>query len=282
MGNRLVYGNYVDGYNIEEALAYSLDVISENITYLELPYDLNDGATYSIDSTETVVSNNSTVTIDLDGVDLVDGSLFSMSFSLQHESFSGYADYDNPPDSSAPYNEFQNDFIFTLRRNYSSVYDLATSSEFIDAIYTHQPFGEPGTSLTDMFNNSLVAKGVFPPFTEPWTKVGTGIVGIDGGFTITATPSGTTITIQVPAVEFQIEDPDNLGTYFYAYEYFNNSTFSSAFSKIGARQSLHSNRDYEVAIVYMDEYNRSSTALVDTFNTVFIFVGQPILKLKPC
>jgi len=270
MGNRLIYGNYVDGYDIDYPLDYSLDVISENISYLELPYDLNDGSTYSIDPTESVISNNSTVTIDLDGVDLVEGSLFSMSFSLQHEIFSGYADYDNPPDSPAPYNEFQYDFIFTLRRNYTSVYDLATSTEFVNAIYTHQPFGEPGTSLTDMFNNALVAKGVFPPFTESWDKVGTGIVGIDGGFTITATPSGTTITIQSPAIEFKIEDPDNLGTYFYAYEYFNNSTFLTSFSKVGARQSLHSNRDYEVAIVYMDEYNRSSTALVDTFNTVFI------------
>ena len=270
MGNRLIYGNYVDGYDIDYPSDYSLNVISENIKYLEIPYDLNDGSVYAIDPTEAVVSNNSTVTIDLDGVDLVEGSLLSMSFSLQHESFSGYADYDNPPDSSAPYNEFEYDLIFTLRRNYSSVYDLATSTEFVNAIYTHQPFGDPGTSLTDIFNNSIVAKGVFPPFTEPWTKVGTGVVGIDGGFTITATPSGSTITIQSPAIEFKIEDPDNLGSYFYAYEYFNNSTFSSAFSKIGARQSLHSNRDYEVAVVYMDEYNRSSTALVDTFNTVFL------------
>ncbi|MFY8169779.1 MAG: hypothetical protein ACOVK2_01545, partial [Candidatus Fonsibacter sp.] len=104
MGNRLIYGNYVDGYDIDYPLDYSLDVISENINYLELPYDLNDGSTYSIDPTDDVVSNNSTVTIDLDGVDLVEGSLFSMSFSLQHELFSGYADYDNPPDSPAPYN----------------------------------------------------------------------------------------------------------------------------------------------------------------------------------
>jgi len=269
MGNRLVYGNYIDGYNIEDPLDYTLDLITENINFLEVPYEITDGPTYTIDSTESVISNNSTVTIDLDGVELVEGSLFSMGFSLLHESFSGYADYDNPPDEPAPYNEFQQDFLFSLRRNYSSVYDLATSPEFVDAIYTHVPFGGTGTSLTDMFNNSIVAKGAFPPF-DSWDAVGSGIVGVDGGFTITATPSGTTITIQVPAVKFTTEDPANPGTYLYAYEYFNNSTFGASFTKIGARQSLHSNRDYEVAIVYMDEYNRSSTALVDTFNTVFI------------
>ena len=42
------------------------------------------------------------------------------------------------------------------------------------------------------------------------------------------------------------------------------------YSKDASKQSLHSNRDYEIAIVYMDEYGRSSTALVDTDNTVFI------------
>ena len=32
--------------------------------------------------------------------------------------------------------------------------------------------------------------------------------------------------------------------------------------------SLHSNRGYEVGIIYMDDYNRASTALVSTNNTV--------------
>ena len=35
-------------------------------------------------------------------------------------------------------------------------------------------------------------------------------------------------------------------------------------------RSLHSNRDYEVGLVYMDDYGRASTALVSSQNTVFI------------
>jgi len=35
-------------------------------------------------------------------------------------------------------------------------------------------------------------------------------------------------------------------------------------------RSLHSNRDYDVGIVYLDEYNRSSTVLVSRANTVYI------------
>jgi len=271
MGNRLIYGNYVDGYDIDTTLDYSLNVINETIGYLELPYEITDGVQYTIDPDNIITSENSAVSVDLTGVELIEGSLFSMTFSLLHEKFSGYADYDNPPTEPAPQNEFQNNFVFTLRRNYTSVYDLATSDEFVNAIYTHEPYADScdGFSVTDQFNCSIVAKGAYPPFGA-WQDIASGITGIDGGFIITSSPGSNIIQVQVPAVKFEVEDPDNAGTYFYAYEYFNNSTFSSAFSKIGARRSLHSNRDYEVGVVYMDDYLRSSTALVDTMNTVFI------------
>ena len=55
-----------------------------------------------------------------------------------------------------------------------------------------------------------------------------------------------------------------------AYEYISAIDGVGLYSKDASKQSLHSNRDYEIAIVYMDEYGRSSTALVDTDNTVFI------------
>ena len=35
-------------------------------------------------------------------------------------------------------------------------------------------------------------------------------------------------------------------------------------------KSLHSNRDYEVGIVYMDSYKRATTALASRYNTVFV------------
>jgi len=272
MGNRLVYGNYVDGYDIDTELDYSLEVINEVIGYVEVPYELVNGVNYTIDPTNSVTSENSAVTIDLTGIDLSEGSLFSMSFNLLHQSFSGYAGYNDPPDSVAPTNEFVYNFVFTLRRDYTSVYDLATSQEFLDAISTHEPYADcsNGFSVTDNFNCSIITKGIFPPFTTPWEEVGSGIYNSNGGFTITSSVGSDILQVQVPAVKFRIEDPDNLGTYFYAYEYFRNATFDSAFSKIGARQSLHSNRGYEVGIVYMDEYLRSTTVLVDTLNTVFI------------
>ena len=272
MGNRLIYGNYVDGYDIDTTLDYTLDVVSENINFSLVPFDLIDGVNYTIDPGTTVTSNNSAVTLDLTGLDLVEGSVLTMSFNLIHKSFSGYPTYNNPPSSPAPLNEFVQDYVFTLRRDYLSVYDLATSDEFLNSISNHVPYLEcgTGTSLTDLFNCSMVGKGVYPPFTTPWEDFDSGITAINQGFIVTATPGSNILQVQVPAVKFKNEDPDNPGTFFYAYEYFGNSVFSSTFYKIGARESLHSNRGYEVAIVYMDDNLRSSTALVNTANTVFI------------
>jgi hypothetical protein len=272
MGNRLVYGNYIDGYDIDTTLDYSLDVVNENINFSLIKYEIVDGLKYTIDPDNEVISNNSTIVLDLTGIELTEGSAFTMSFNLAHNSFSGYPTYNNPPSSPAPLNEFTNDYVFTLRRNYSSVYDLATSDEFVNSISNHQPYAScsSGTSLTDLFNCSMVAKGVYPPFTTPWEDVDSGVTGINGGFEITSSIGSNILQIQIPAIKIKNEDPGAPGTYFYAYEYFTNSTFSSTFYKIGARQSLHSNRGYEVAIVYMDDNLRSSTALVNTSNTVFI------------
>ena len=53
-------------------------------------------------------------------------------------------------------------------------------------------------------------------------------------------------------------------------EYFDIVTAEATYQEVGNTQSLHSDRDYEVGIIYMDEYNRASTALVSPNNTVHI------------
>ena len=62
------------------------------------------------------------------------------------------------------------------------------------------------------------------------------------------------------------------------YEYFNAVSAEGLYSLDGSKRSLHSNRDYEVGIVYMDEYGRSSTALVDTDNTIFVPCENSVTK----
>ena len=264
MGNRLMYGNYVDGYDIKDAdgneikLDYDLSLVSEEIGFSELPVTLNNGSNYSIDPSLSKTVNNAKFNIDLTGISLNAGSYLSISINLQHDSYSGDSSY-----TDAPQNSFEYDFIFNIQKDYSSVYELANSQEFIDAISTHEPYADAcsGTSLTDFFNCSLVAK-------SGWSEVGTGIFNADGSFLISSSLTSDIISIQIPAIKFSFESSP--GVFVYAYEYLSNAITSATFSELGSKQSLHSNRDFEVAIVYMDEYGRSSTALVDTNNTVFV------------
>ena len=262
MGNRLIYGNYVDGYNIDDPVNYSLDLVVEDIAYKVNTVEYSNGVNYTIDPLDTKTIEYSKIDIDLTGAVLANGSFLTISFNLVHSSFGGSTLYtaDNPP-----LNNFSNDFVFSFQRDYVSVNDLATSQEFIDAIYTHKPYINAcsGFSITDLFNCSIVSE-------TGWSEVGSGITNINGGFTIMSSVGSNTIQIQAPAVKFTIEDPLNPGIFLFAYEYFLNSLTQSTFSLTGAKRSLHSNRDYEVAVVYMDEYNRSSTALVNTNNTIFI------------
>ena len=264
MGNRLMYGNYVDGYNISDSngnpidVNYDLDLMTEVIGFEELPVDLTNGTQYTIDSSNSKTINNSQFNIDLTGISLTSGSYISININLQHDSYSGDSSY-----TDAPFNSFEYDFIFNIQKDYGSVYELATSQEFIDAVSTHELYVNScsGTSLTDMFNCQIVTK-------SGWNEVGTGILNDTGSFTISSSLGSNIIGIQIPAIKFSYETSP--GVFVYAYEYLSNAVTSASFSKIGAKQSLHSNRDYEVAIVYMDEYGRSSTALVDTNNTVFV------------
>ena len=55
------------------------------------------------------------------------------------------------------------------------------------------------------------------------------------------------------------------------YEYFQLKRAQVSFTQEADRSSsLHSNRDYEVGIVYLDEYARASSVLVSEYNTAYI------------
>jgi hypothetical protein len=54
------------------------------------------------------------------------------------------------------------------------------------------------------------------------------------------------------------------------YEYYQITFAEAAYANIADSKSLHSDRDYEIGIVYMDDYNRSSTALVSENNSIHV------------
>ena len=259
IGNRIMYGNYVDGHNIDTILDYNLELINEDIGLDVIPSDSSDGVAYSSTGGGTI--QNSAIELDFTGLELVEGGSMFIDFNVQHSSFGGDASY---VDGSESTNNFTDSFEFVFPRDYTSLGDLVTDPEFLNAIALTDTVGFPttvtdGYSLSDLFYSNITLHG-----SGNWKISGGGVTTSPEGFKVTSTTNK--LIIQVPAVIY--EDTTNPGTF--AYEYFSMSSTNGSIVKISDTKSLHSNRDYEVGIVYLDEYNRASTALVCNNNTVYV------------
>ena len=276
MGNRMMYGNYIEGYDLIDKngsavmFEYTTTLITENIGIQTIPDSLASG-TYNIDpSSLGEVVPDSVVYIDLAGIPLIAGSSITLQLSFQHVSFTGGAPF--PVETT---DIFDLDFTFFLTINYPSVYALATSPEFTQAIgtaanikpvYSAVPGAETscdGTTFTDQFNCLI------PTNLDAFTKVGSGINGVSEPFKIITTPSSASIGLQIPSMKYVLPAPPTAPTQT-VYEYYESIFTFAQYQKIATPSSLHSNRGYEVGIVYMDDFNRGTTALVSLNNTVFV------------
>ena len=270
MGNRLMYGNYVEGYDLIDhnglpvSLEYQTSLATEIIGETEI-LDSTSTGTYSIDGVQTIPA--SVFEIDLAGANLVSGSAISVEFTFNHQSFSG------SPIPSETTTNISLTFSFYLSVPYSSVYALAISDQFQEAVgtvanikpvFSSVPGTETscfGTTLTDQVNCAA------PDNLDALIKFASGISAVGQPIGIITSPASTVIGFQLPAIEYV----DNTTTpTVQIYEYYEVTFVEATFQEIANPQSLHSNRDYEIGIVYMDEFNRSTTALVSRDNTVHI------------
>ena len=271
MGNRLMYGNYVEGYDLLDIYGnpikfeYTTLLLNEEIGISDINTG-SSGATYSIDESVNEISiANATLTIDLVGLNLVNGASISVDVSIGHSQFSGTQP---PPEEKTE--SVSLEFVFFLTKTYTSVYQLATSEEFQNLIGTSSNIKSvpdacvEGLTFTDSFNCLI------PQNLDQFDKTASGIVPINSlvnqPIQIITQPSNTYIGFQFPAMEYV--DSSLAGRTIY--EYYEVQSATASFQEIANPKSLHSNRDYEIGIVYMDEYNRSSTVLVSTNNTTHI------------
>lgn len=278
MGNRLMYGNYVEGYNLIDDLGnpirlnYSTDLITEEIGNSLLPTYSTDG-NYDFRGLPNTIASSITI-VELSGVDLVEGSLLNVNLTIKHESFDG----DTPFPSETTQNTDLS-FSFYLAVSYASVYDMVTSAEFVNAVGTAAniqpiyPGNLPctnGTTWTDIFNCAI------PNNLNSLFKYASGITGyLNQPIGIYCAPGDTFFQIQLPAMLFIDAYPATTKEVVEYYEVISSEAF---FQEIANARSLHSNRGYEVGIVYMDEFNRATTALVSPMNTVSVPCANSPLK----
>ena len=271
MGNRLMYGNYVDGYDLTIASGarintnYSAEVVSENLSVFQAAGDVVDGDDYTIDPENTVSSiNTASIIFDSPPV-LAQGGVFGFSFTVTHASFSG----DGQDEEAITVNHptFTISFVFNLPQGYGNVYEMVTSPEFQSQLGangsgTYQSLANcaDGSTFTDVFNCSLTAP-------SGYTLVNSGITALSQGVFIDVSPSNLDeFGVTVLGVQYSRTENGN-NQYF---EYFRVSNVSYSLQLQASNKSLHSNRDYEVGVVYMDEYKRSTTALTSNENAVFV------------
>jgi len=275
MGNRLMYGNYVEGYNVIDAngnptrFTYQTELITESIG-LGIIDTHTIGGSYDFRGLVNYI-NSSIIVVDLADTELVEGGLLSVNITITHSLFDGDTPY---PSATTPNTNLS--FSFYLATSYSSVYDLVTSPEFVNTVGTAaniQPIYTPipgptscdGNTWTDIFN-CAIQNDLGTLF-----KYASGITGyLNQPIAIYCAPGDNFFQLQLPAMLFINAYPSTTQQ---VVEYYKIIDFDASFQTISNSRSLHSNRGYEVGIVYMDDFNRATTALVSPNNTVSLPCG---------
>lgn len=275
MGNRLVYGNYKDGFDLKasdnsdvkidfEAKLKSEDLDITNLTVTEsiANYTVH-GA---IDVTDGVIRFDLTDLNPSASVNLLkSGSSINFNIELLHDQYSGTVAFPTVT------NSLNISFVFNLNRDYTSVYQLASSTEFRDKIGTAanilpvyhatDPTSCSGVTLTDMFNCAV-------PDISGYTKYASGLSAEGQPIEIFTSPYSKAIALMFPAMKY-VADPLS-PTVNYLWDYFKIYSANGQHNAAGVNRSLHSNRDEDIAIVYMDDFSRATIPLVSDRNTVHI------------
>ncbi len=294
-GNRLVYGNYNDGRDLtdEDGNDVKIAYTSERRTTTSAVFKESAPTTffpitYDIESPSSTKSVDGKVTIDFNGISLLQNNTISLVFVFTRDNSA--STYVQTPDEGG---EFEFEITYTLPTDYNSVHELFSSTEFLLALGRDMS-SQPGTTnirsiiTSETVNNNNFCSGA--TFTDQYmcayersrsrsnlSVVGNGIdsLGVQvvppspsivetRQIEVSSTAGSTGVSFSFPMFKLNHDSTDY-------YEYFD-ITALDFFSSQGANgsKSLHSNRDYDLGIVYLDEHNRATTVLTSENNTTYV------------
>jgi hypothetical protein len=272
MGNRVMFGNYIDGYNIELSdtepieIDFTLSPESEGV----LPPDVmqssgsNDNASYTAPPSPPSGPYDNVVTMDFSNVGAIEeGDVIQIELVMNGAEISSVSGI--PP--AANQGEFSVSIGIVVDANYANINAFSSSAAFQAAVgnaLNIQPIANAciGGTLSDRF---ACAANVPALSGSSYIKGGYGYSALGQGFGDYPYLSTTanTIDLAIPAMYFT-----GSATF---WQYYSVDVAKCEFSYIKAHynRSLHSNRSYELGIVYMDEFGRNTTALVCDTNSAF-------------
>ena len=299
-GNRLIYGNYEDGRDITTANGTPIGVNfvasaqSTEIQNTPLKTPVQDPVTtitdYNIQST-TVSFTSNNATFDLVKTDgsnpypngIPQGTVFSFTFAFEFRT-AAFGDTTDPnfPTGFIPFNgnSFDLTVEFSTGQFYSNMNAMLLGVEFDNAIglTNFQPISSAasGTSLTDRFNLLLTnqAPTIANGFNENFTLQLTGITSQVASEAMGIAVAGNSFSITPIGCKFV----STTGIRCFSYAKMNAARCIVTTGKTLDSNSLHSNRDYDVAIVYMDAFGRATPAITSLNSSTHFPAGTSISK----
>lgn len=279
MGNRIMYGNYIDGHNMqvteggrEVEVDFDASLISSEVFTKSVDTETFNSSAYDIDPANTGYSvTDAGVRVDftnfLSSNELSKGSVITFTFNISHDSYTT---------SGAAPTDFQDSFNISssivLSQDYASANDLMGSPEFAAFIGTTNNIkpiadADEGGTLTDLFNAN-VSTSALP---GGYSKAGSGLTATGQGFEYSLYTTNTP-SILCNAMKYtHATDPD-------IYEYFSFNIASVDVTSPEGFESLHSNRNYSLGIVYLDEQGRQSTVFTSQNNGVYTRARNSVNK----
>ena len=149
---------------------------------------------------------------------------------------------------------------------------MAQSASFENAIGTTTniqpvPTSCNGATLTDFQNCNV------PTNLGAYTKLASGIVNAGDPIAIDTSAASNVVGLQLVAMLYE-----DTSVAVKAYEYYEITELNLNYSSLSNAESLHSDRDYDIGIIYLDKYCRATTALTSINNTVFVPCANSVTK----
>jgi len=280
MGNRIMFGNYVDGYDITSSTNQPIliDYVTEAVSEPLAQDQVADTTTSTLLEPyfETPVLNpTSVINLDFADVQISEGDVLTMNFNFDISSTKTVATSVTllPPN-------FQNlRLSIAADANYATAYDFWNSAHFQNTIGTAlniQPANNVcnGSTWTDLFVCAFPTPiDTAPSPSGQWVKYEYGVAATGTPILSESTVGSDIISLQFPAVQF-VRSNDTAPYTRYIVQYYSiDSVVIEYIQADGYKNSLHSNRGYEVGIVYMDDFGRNTTALICETNSTFLDAG---------
>jgi len=239
IGNRPVLGNYLEGYD----LFYDKDKkikIDFKVFVNSKKIDQEKELSLNIAPSHVIGVN-----LMLTGLILLkEGSTIVFSLVIDYK-------IESPPGGGGL--AFEQEFAYTLKQDYLNLFQLWSDPDFI--------------SFTQVINANFKTNYLIESVPDGWAE--------DSKGSLWATTGGDLVNLVLGWATY-IDTNDGNKKKHISFKW--NSNTKIYLTKDNQNTSLHSNGDYQVAMLYVDEFGRETTGLVCPTNTVYVKQENSVTK----